>query len=51
VGYRRQNPDKATVKLVLKELKKNNIDASQLLDWPADHCEQAESSEEEGIFA
>jgi hypothetical protein len=39
------------VKLVLKELKKNNIDASQLLDWTADHCKQAESSEEEGSFA
>jgi hypothetical protein len=34
------------VKRVLKELQENNIDDSQLLDWPADHCQQAEPSKE-----
>ena len=30
---------------VQEELKANNLDVSQLVDWPADHCQQAESSE------
>jgi hypothetical protein len=32
---------------VLDELEVNNIDVSELVDWPADHCQQAESSDEE----
>jgi hypothetical protein len=30
----------------MKELQKNNINVSQLVEWPADHCKQAESSTE-----
>jgi hypothetical protein len=32
---------------VLEELKENNIDARQLVDWPANHCQWAEYSSEE----
>jgi hypothetical protein len=31
---------------VLKELQDNNIDVSQLVEWKASHCQQAESSKE-----
>jgi len=48
VGYRRQHPKKSTVKDVLKELQKNNIDVSQLVEWNANHCQQTESSSEGG---
>jgi archaellum component FlaC len=34
---------------VLGELKANNIDVRQLVDWPADHCQQAESSDEKKV--
>ena len=34
---------------VLKELQENNIDVSQLVEWPVDHCQQAESSTEEEV--
>jgi hypothetical protein len=47
VAYRRQHPDKATVKRVLKELQENNIDISHLMEYKTDHCQQAESSEDE----
>jgi hypothetical protein len=30
------------VKDVLKDLQENNIDVSQLMVWPKDHCQQAE---------
>jgi hypothetical protein len=40
VVYRRQHPDKATVREVLKELKKNKIDVCKLRKWPTDHCQQ-----------
>jgi hypothetical protein len=36
VGFRRKHPDEETVKLVIKELQ-DNINVSQLVDWPADH--------------
>jgi len=44
VAYLSNRPDEATVERVLKELQNNNIDVSQLVDWTADHCQQAESS-------
>jgi hypothetical protein len=47
VAFRNINPDDATVKDVKKDLRKNNIDFSQLEKWPADKCQQAESSTEE----
>jgi len=39
VAYRKPFPDKETVEKVKKELKKNNIDYSQLADWPMTHCQ------------
>jgi hypothetical protein len=48
VLYRTPNPDEETVQDVLNELQENNIDVSQLVDWSANHCQQAESSTEEG---
>jgi hypothetical protein len=44
--YRSQHPEEETENDVLKELKDNNIDVSQLVEWTADHCQQAESSAE-----
>jgi hypothetical protein len=44
VAFRSQKPDKATVKKVLKVLKKNNIDVSQLVEWKRDNCQQGGSS-------
>jgi hypothetical protein len=43
VAYRRQFPDEETVKAVKKELRKNNIDYSQLADWWI-NCTLADSS-------
>jgi hypothetical protein len=39
VAYRSQHPDETTVKDVLKELKENNIDISQLVEYSTDHCQ------------
>jgi len=36
------------VKDELKDLQENNIDVSQLIVWPKDHCQQAEYSTEVG---
>jgi hypothetical protein len=36
---------------VLRELQDNNIDATQLEDWPANHCQEPESSGEGGSNA
>ena len=38
VAYRNQFPDEETVNLVKKELKKNNIEYSQLEDWSMENC-------------
>jgi len=38
VAYRSQHPDKARVKDVLKKLKDNKIDISQLVEYGTDHC-------------
>jgi hypothetical protein len=38
VGYRSKNPDGKTVIEVLQKLKDNNIDVSQLVDWPVKSC-------------
>jgi hypothetical protein len=46
VAYRRQQPDKATVKRVVNELKENNLDINQLTEYKKDHCPQTESSDE-----
>jgi hypothetical protein len=37
--YRSRNSDEATVQDVLMELQGNNIDDSQLVEWPAVDCD------------
>jgi hypothetical protein len=44
--FRINRPEVATVKDVLKDLQQNNINVSQLVEWKADYCQQAESSAE-----
>jgi len=39
VAYRKPIPDEETVNIVKKELKQNNIDYSQLVDWPMTNCQ------------
>jgi len=39
VAYRKPFPGKLTVEKVKKELKKNNIEYSQLVDWPMTNCQ------------
>jgi hypothetical protein len=46
VAFRRHHIDEATVKEVQKEMQDNNIDASQMLELRADHCQQVEFSKE-----
>jgi hypothetical protein len=43
VSYRSTHSDVETVKDAMAELQNNNIDVSQLLEFKADHCKQAES--------
>jgi hypothetical protein len=42
VGYQSKIPEPETVKDVLKDLQENNIDVSQLVVWPKDHCQREE---------
>jgi hypothetical protein len=51
VAYRSQNPSKATVDRVLKELQENKIDPKQLVKWPDNHCQPAKSSTQRGSSA
>jgi len=51
VAYRSLHPDQETVDKVHRDLQDKNVDASQLVDWSADHCPQAESSAAGGISA
>jgi len=46
VGYRSQHTEEETEKVVVKELKENNIYVCQLIEWSADHCQGAKSSTE-----
>jgi hypothetical protein len=46
VAYRGQFPEEATVDLV-KELKKNNIEYCQLVEWPMENCSMGYSSTQE----
>jgi hypothetical protein len=50
-AYLSNRPDETTVNDVLKDLQDNNIDVSQLLDWTADHSQQAESTRKGGDSA
>jgi hypothetical protein len=38
VAYRNPFPDEETVNLVNEKLKENNIEQSQLEDWPMENC-------------
>ena len=49
VGYRTYLPDEETVNIVKHKLQENNIDISQLEEWPVDHCNPEESSTEEAL--
>jgi hypothetical protein len=44
VAYRKPIPDQETVKIVKKELKKNNIKYNKLLDFPITNCNFTDSS-------
>jgi len=46
VTYRSRHPDKETREKVMKKLKENNIDVSQLVEFKTDHCKQAEPTTE-----
>ena len=43
VMYRLPFPDEESVNLVKKKLKENNIEYSQLMDWPMRNCEISNS--------
>jgi hypothetical protein len=47
VGLRSKRPELATLRHVMTELGKNEIDVTDLVDWPAHPCPQAESTTEE----
>jgi len=51
VGYRSPHPDQETVNEVNREMQDKNLDASQLVNWSADHCPQTESSAAGGSSA
>jgi len=46
VGYRSSHPDEGTVNTVKQKLRENNIDISELVEWPVDRCLQQEYSTE-----
>jgi hypothetical protein len=46
VAYRRPFPDEETVKRVKRELKKNNIEYSELADFQIKNCNFTDSSED-----
>jgi hypothetical protein len=48
VAYRKPFPNNGTVERVKKELKKNNIEYSELEDFSMENCNFADSSSEEG---
>jgi hypothetical protein len=43
VAYRKPFPDEETVNLVKEKLKQNNIEYSQMEDWPMENCTEADS--------
>ena len=50
-AYGSSRPNEETVEEVMNDLQENNTDFSQLVEWKADHYEQAESSTEGGCSA
>jgi hypothetical protein len=49
VAYKSPHPDEQTREEVMNKLKKNNIHASQLVEYRTDYCLQAESSTLDGL--
>ena len=47
VGYRTYHPNEETVEEVKQKLQENNIDVSQLLEWPVDNCPKGEFKQSE----
>jgi hypothetical protein len=47
MGYRSKRPEEGRVQEVRQKLQEKNVDVSQLVEWPVDHCQQAKSSTEE----
>jgi hypothetical protein len=47
VAYRTPFPDEETVKRMKEDLKKNNIEYSQLVEFSIENCEYGDSSTEE----
>jgi len=46
VAYPKNLPDEEAFQDVLKDLKEKIIDITQLVEWRADNCQEAESSTE-----
>jgi hypothetical protein len=40
VSYRSKHPDEVTREKVMNEMKENNIEASKLVEWKAEKCQQ-----------
>jgi hypothetical protein len=51
VTFRTRQPDSATVQQVMKDLRDNDIDVEQLVQWPQNNCLSAELSTEGGSSA
>jgi hypothetical protein len=43
VGFRTYRPDEETFEKVKEKLQENDIDVSQLIEWPVDNCLEPES--------
>ena len=41
MAFRHSHPDKAKVEEVKKVMQDKNIDVSRMVDWKANHCQQA----------
>jgi len=50
-AYRSPHPDQETVNEVNREMQTRNLDTSQMVDLPADHCPSEESSAAAGSSA
>jgi hypothetical protein len=51
VGYRTYRPDNETVEEVKQKLQENNIDISQLLEWPVDNCPKGEFKKSDEVIS
>jgi hypothetical protein len=44
VAYRSYRPEEATVNEVHRVMQENYIDTSRMVEWPANHCQEPNSS-------